>query len=168
MPRHNKVQKTNVNLGGNQKDDVVKDGNVVSLVKKFLKAGVIVKDKYEETAIGTPQGGQLFPLLSNIMLNLLDKKLEARKLHFIRYSDDTIILVKSEKAANRVMTSITKFIENNLKLKVDMTKTKVCRPSQMKYLLSHFRILQNAITKERLQTQNKKRTQRISFFLIVI
>ena len=114
--------------------DVIKDGNVVSLVNKFLKAGVMIQDKYEKTEIGTPQGGPLSPLLSNIMLNLLDKELEARDLHFTRYADDTIILVKSEKAANRVMASITKFIENKLKLKVNMTKRKVCRPSKMKYL----------------------------------
>ncbi len=114
--------------------DVVKDGNVVSLVNKFLKAGVMIDGKYEETTIGAPQGGPLSPLLSNIMLNLLDKELEARNLHFTRYCDDTIILVKSEKAANRVMASITKFIENKLKLKVNMEKTKVCRPSQLKYL----------------------------------
>ena len=85
----------------------------------------MVKGNYEETTIGTPQGGPLSPLLSNIMLNLLDKELEARNLHFTRYADDTIILVKSEKAANRVMTSITKFIENKLKLKVNMTKMKI-------------------------------------------
>lgn len=114
--------------------DVVKDGNVVSLVNKFLKAGVMVKGNYEETTIGTPQGGPLSPLLSNIMLNLLDKELEARNLHFTRYADDTIILVKSEKAAKRVMKSITKFIENKLKLKVNMTKTKVCTPWDSKYL----------------------------------
>ena len=114
--------------------DIVKDGNVVSLVNKFLKAGVMVKGNYEETTIGTPQGGPLSPLLSNIMLNLLDKELEARNLRFTRYADDTIILVKSEKAANRVMASITKFIENKLKLKVNMTKTKVCTPWDLKYL----------------------------------
>lgn len=68
------------------------------------------------------------------MLNLLDKELEARNLRFTRYADDTIILVKSEKAANRVMASITKFIENKLKLKVNMTKTKVCTPWDLKYL----------------------------------
>lgn len=94
----------------------------------------MIKGNYEETTIGTPQGRPLSPLLSNIMLNLLDKELEARNLHFTRYADDTIILVKSEKAANRVMTSITKFIENKLKLKVNLTKTKVCRPSKLKYL----------------------------------
>ena len=114
--------------------DVVKDGNVVSLVNKFLKAGVMVQGNYEDTGIGTPQGGPLSPLLSNIMLNKLDKELEARGLHFTRYADDTIILVKSEKAANRVMESITHFIEKKLGLKVNMTKTKICKPNDLKYL----------------------------------
>ena len=114
--------------------DVVKDGNVVSLVNKFLKAGVMVQGNYEDTIVGTPQGGPLSPLLSNIMLNKLDKELEARGLHFTRYADDTIILVKSEKAANRVMESITHFIEKKLGLKVNMTKTKICKPNDLKYL----------------------------------
>ena len=114
--------------------DVVKDGNVVSLVNKFLKAGVMIQGNYEDTEIGTPQGGPLSPLLSNIMLNKLDKELEARNLHFTRYADDTIILVKSEKAANRVMESITHFIEKKLGLKVNMTKTKICKPNDLKYL----------------------------------
>ena len=114
--------------------DVVKDGNVVSLVNKFLKAGVMIQGNYEDTVIGTPQGGPLSPLLSNIMLNKLDKELEARNLHFTRYADDTIILVKSEKAANRVMESITHFIEKKLGLKVNMTKTKICKPNDLKYL----------------------------------
>lgn len=78
--------------------DVIKDGNVVSLVNKFLKAGVMISDNYEKTLVGTPQGGPLSLLLSNIMLNKLDKELEARGLRFVRYADDTIILVKSEKA----------------------------------------------------------------------
>ena len=114
--------------------DVVKDGNVVSLVNKFLKAGVMIQGNYEDTVTGTPQGGPLSPLLSNIMLNKLDKELEARNLHFTRYADDTIILVKSEKAANRVMESITHFIEKKLGLKVNMTKTKICKPNDLKYL----------------------------------
>ena len=114
--------------------DVVKDGNVVSLVNKFLKAGVMIQGNYEGTVIGTPQGGPLSPLLSNIMLNKLDKELEERNLHFTRYADDTIILVKSEKAANRVMESITHFIEKKLGLKVNMTKTKICKPNDLKYL----------------------------------
>ena len=114
--------------------DVVKDGNVVSLVNKFLKAGVMIQGNHEDTIVGTPQGGPLSPLLSNIMLNKLDKELEARGLHFTRYADDTIILVKSEKAANRVMESITHFIEKKLGLKVNMTKTKICKPNDLKYL----------------------------------
>ena len=114
--------------------DVVKDGNVVSLVNKFLKAGVMIQGNYEDTIIGTPQGGPLSPLLSNIMLNKLDKELEARNLHFTRYADDTIIMVKSEKVANRVMESITHFIEKKLGLKVNMTKTKICKPNDLKYL----------------------------------
>lgn len=114
--------------------DVVKDGNVVSLVNKFLKAGVMIQGNYEDTIVGTPQGGPLSPLLSNVMLNKLDKELEARGLHFTRYADDTIILVKSEKAANRVMESITHFIEKKLGLKVNMTKTKICKPNGLKYL----------------------------------
>ena len=89
---------------------------MVSLVNKFLKAGVMIQGNYEDTIVGTPQGGPLSPLLSNIMLNKLDKELEARGLHFTRYADDTIILVKSEKAANRVMESITHFIEKKLGL----------------------------------------------------
>ncbi len=102
----------------------VNEDKVVSLIRKYLQAGVMVKGNYEETTIGTPQGGPLSPILSNIMLNLLDKELKARNLHFTRYADDTIIIVKSEKVANRVMTSITKFIENKLKIKVNMTKTR--------------------------------------------
>ena len=91
-----------------------------------------------ETKVGTPQGGNLSPLLSNIMLNELDKELEARGLNFVRYADDCIILVKSEKAANRVLTSITKFIEKKLGLKVNAEKSKVTRPTQTKYLSFSF------------------------------
>lgn len=146
--------------------DVVKDGNVVSLVNKFLKAGVMIKGKYEETRIGTPQGGPLSPLLSNIMLDLLDKELEERGLRFTRYADDTIILVKSEKAANRVMTSITKFIENKLKLKVNATKTKVCRPNKLKYLgfgfckMKKWECIPHKDSKKKFQRTLKRLTNR--------
>lgn len=86
----------------------IKDGEVISLIRKYLVSGVMVNGKYEDTPVGTPQGGNLSPLLSNIMLNELDKELEARGLRFIRYADDSLIFVRSEKAANRVLTSITK------------------------------------------------------------
>ena len=85
----------------------IKDGDVVSLIRKYLSAGVMEKGIIKPSKVGTPQGGNLSPLLSNIMLNELDKELEARGLNFVRYADDCIILVKSEKAANRVLNSIT-------------------------------------------------------------
>ena len=81
----------------------IKDGDLVSLIRKYLSAGVMENGKIKPTPVGTPQGGNLSPLLSYIMLNELDKELAARGLNFVRYADDTIILVKSEKAANRVM-----------------------------------------------------------------
>ncbi len=112
----------------------IKDGDVVSLIRKYLSAGVMVNGVKKETKIGTPQGGNLSPLLSNIMLNELDKEVEARGLNFVRYADDCIILVKSEKAANRVLISITKYIEKKLGLKVNAEKSKVTRPTKTKYL----------------------------------
>lgn len=112
----------------------IKDGDVVSLIMKYLKAGVMENGKVKATKVGTPQGGNLSPLLSNIMLNELDKELEARGLNFVRYADDCIVLVKSEKAADRVLSSITKYIEKKLGLKVNAEKSKVTRPTQTKYL----------------------------------
>ena len=112
----------------------IKDGDVVSLIRKYLSAGVMDKGVTKATEKGTPQGGNLSPLLSNIMLNELDKELEVRELRFVRYADDCIILVKSEKAANRVLESITKFIEKKLGLKVNAEKSKVTRPTKTKYL----------------------------------
>lgn len=112
----------------------VKDGDVVSLIRKFLQSGVMEKGKVQPTTKGTPQGGNLSPLLSNIMLNELDKELEARGLRFVRYADDCLIMVKSEKAANRVMESITTFITKKLGLKVNVEKSKIARPGEIKYL----------------------------------
>lgn len=103
----------------------IKDGDVVSLIRKYLSAGVIDKGVTKATEKGTPQGGNLSQLLSNIMLNELDKELETRELRFVRYADDCIILVKSEKAMNRVLESITKYIEKKLGLKVNAEKSKV-------------------------------------------
>lgn len=113
---------------------ILKDSDTESLIAKYLKAGVMVKGNYEETKKGTPQGGNLSPILSNIMLNELDKELEKRKLHFVRYADDCIITVGSSAAANRVLHSITGWIERKLGLKVNATKTKVTKPTKLKYL----------------------------------
>ena len=112
----------------------VKDGNLVSLIRKFLQSGVMEKGVVQETKKGTPQGGNLSPLLSNIMLNELDKELEKRRLNFVRYADDCLIMVRSEKAANRVMESITTFITKKLGLKVNVEKSKIARPDNIKYL----------------------------------
>ncbi|PEN82370.1 group II intron reverse transcriptase/maturase, partial [Bacillus cereus] len=95
---------------------------------------VMVNGKYEETSVGTPQGGNLSPLLSNIMLNELDKELESRELQFVRYADDALIFLKSEKAASRVMQSIVRFIEKNLGLIVNTEKSKISRPENLKFL----------------------------------
>lgn len=114
--------------------NIIHDPDTESLIHKYLKAGVMVKGKYEDTPVGTPQGGNLSPLLSNIMLNELDKELEARGLHFVRYADDCVIAVGSSAAANRVMHTITDWIERKLGLKVNMTKTKVTKPMKLKYL----------------------------------
>lgn len=97
-------------------------------------SGVVIDDEYKESVIGTPQEGNLSPLLSNIMLNELDQELEARGLKFVRYADDCLILVKSEKAANRVMRSMTKYLEETLGIKDNVTKSKVERPSGIKFL----------------------------------
>lgn len=112
----------------------VKDPDVISLVTKYLRAGVMIRGRYEDTSIGTPQGGNLSPLLSNIMLDELDKELEARGLHFVRYADDCVITVRSSAAANRVMHTVTSWIERKLGLKVNATKTKVTKPMNLKYL----------------------------------
>ena len=114
--------------------NIINDGDTESLIRKYLKAGVMVQGRYEKTERGTPQGGNLSPLLSNIMLNELDKELERRGLRFVRYADDCIIAVRSEASAKRVMHSITEWIERKLGLKVNAEKTKVTRPGKLKYL----------------------------------
>ena len=94
----------------------------------------MIDDEYEDTIVGTPQGGNISPLLANIMLNELDKELEARGLDFVRYADDLIIMVGSRQAADRVMKSVTRFIEEKLGLKVNAEKSKVDKPKGIKYL----------------------------------
>src|SRR5699024_7007301 len=111
----------------------IDDGDVISLIRKYLVSGVQVNDDYKETVIGTPQDGNLSPLLSNIILNELDKELESRGWRFVRYADDCIIMVKSEMAAGRVMRSITKYIEEKLGLIVNITKSKVTKLNNPKH-----------------------------------
>ena len=113
---------------------IINDGDTESLIRKYLKAGIMENGKYEKSEKGTPQGGNLSPLLSNILLNELDKELERRGLHFTRYADDCVITVKSEASAERVMYSVTSWIERKLGLKVNMTKTRITKPNDLKYL----------------------------------
>lgn len=112
----------------------INEDKVVSLIRKYLQAGVLVNGVFEKTEKGTPQGGNISPILSNIMLNELDKELEKRGLQFVRYADDCVIFTRSKKSAERVMENITKFIETKLRLKVNKEKSKVDRPWQIKYL----------------------------------
>jgi len=112
----------------------IKDGRVLSLIRKYLQSGVMINGVVIDTEEGTPQGGNISPLLSNIMLNELDKELTKRGLKFCRYADDCNIYVKSRKAAERVMASITKFLEEELKLKINKDKSAVDRPWKLKFL----------------------------------
>lgn len=114
--------------------NIIGDGDTESLIRKYLKAGVMVQGRYEKTEQETPQGGNLSPLLSNIMLNKLDKELEKRGLRFVRDADDCVIAVRSEASAKRVMYSITDWIERKLGLRVNVEKTRITRPQKLKYL----------------------------------
>ena len=112
----------------------VKDGRVISLIHKYLNAGVVIRNKFEETKIGVPQGGPLSPLLSNIMLNELDKELERRGHRFVRYADDLVILCKSKRSAERTLANIVPYIEKKLFLRVNRDKTATAYISKIKFL----------------------------------
>ena len=112
----------------------IKDGRVISLIHKFMRAGIMDKGMFKESRQGVPQGGPLSPLLGNIMLNECDQELESRGHRFVRYADDMIIFCKSKRAAERVLKSITKFLEEKLFLKINQEKTKVAYISHIKFL----------------------------------
>jgi len=112
----------------------VKDGRVISLIHKYLNAGVVIRNKFEETSMGVPQGGPLSPMLSNVMLNELDKELEKRGHPFVRYADDMVIFCKSKRSAERTLANIVPYIENKLFLKVNREKTTTAYISKIKFL----------------------------------
>jgi len=112
----------------------IKDKGLLRLIGKYLRASVVVDGRLERTIKGVPQGGPLSPLLSNILLDDLDKELERRGHRFARYADDLIILVKSERAGHRVMASISRFLERTLKVKVNKAKSKVVRTRDSAFL----------------------------------
>ena len=112
----------------------IKDGRVISLIHKYMNAGVVANGLFEKTEMGVPQGGPLSPLLSNIMLNELDKELERRGHRFVRYADDCMIFCKSRKSAGRTLQNILLYIEEKLFLRVNREKTCVAHISKVKYL----------------------------------
>ncbi len=112
----------------------IQDPRVLKLIRKYLQSGVMHTGVVRPNWTGTPQGGLLSPLLSNILLDQLDKELESRGHRFVRYADDCSIYVKSPRAAERVLQSIINFLENELKLKVNRNKSGIRRPISMKLL----------------------------------
>ena len=112
----------------------VKDERVIRLIRKYLKSGVMINGLISPTTEGTPQGGNLSPLLSNIYLTAFDRMLESRGHKFVRYADDCNIYVKSRRAAERVMANCTNFLEGKLKLKVNRKKSQVGSPLRLKFL----------------------------------
>ena len=112
----------------------IADRRLLALIGRYLRAGVLVGEHIEPSAVGTPQSGPLSPLLANILLHQLDLELERRGHRFARYADDMVILVKSARAAERVMGSITRYLEHTLKLKVNLAKSKVAPMSECAFL----------------------------------
>lgn len=136
---------------------VIPDKRVLKLIRSFLRSGVMSEGLVATPDKGTPQGGPLSPLLSNIVLDELDKELEQRGHKFVRYADDCNIYVKSERAGQRVMDSVTRFIENRLKLKVNQEKSKVTRPYKSQFLGMSFTSGEYGEVKSRLSEKSIKR-----------
>lgn len=138
----------------------IKDGRVISLIHKYLRSGVITRGLFEMSTEGTPQGGPLSPLLSNIMLNEFDKELERRGLPFVRYADDAMIFCKSKRAAQRVRESITRFIEGKLFLKVNREKTVVSYVRGVKFLGYSFYVMRGqCLLTVHPQSKNKMKSK---------
>ena len=135
----------------------IKDGRVVSLIHKYLNAGVVKHGKYERREKGVPQGGPLSPLLSNILLHELDMELERRGHKFVRYADDVLILTKSRRSAERVLESIVKYIETKLYLMVNREKTKIGRISRISFLGHTFARDKSGEAILRVATKSRKK-----------
>lgn len=133
----------------------VDDPRLLKLIRKYLQSGVMEKGLVSPNTEGTPQGGPLSPLLSNIVLDELDKELEKRELPFVRYADDCNIYVSSKRAGERIMKSISRFIEDKLKLKVNREKSAVDRPWKRKFLgftfTNHIKEPKIRISKQSIQ-----------------
>ena len=146
------------------------DKKLLRLIGKFLRVGMFKGGLVSQRVKGTPQGSPLSPLLSNIVLDELDKELEFRGHRFVRYADDLIVMVKSEASAKRVLSSLTRFIEQRLLLKVNLEKSKICRPSELNFLghniLSEGRLGLSKASEQRLKAKlNPKSAVGIQGFL---
>lgn len=139
----------------------IKDKRLLKLIASYLRAGMVENGCWQACHEGVPQGGPLSPLLSNIVLDLLDKELEKRNHQFVRYADDFVIVVGSKRAGERVMASIKRFVECKLKLKVNDAKSQVVPVSQCKFLGFTFRGAKLAWHEKALQ-QFKYRVRQIT------
>lgn len=145
----------------------IEDKRVLKLIRKYLNSGIIIKGMMIKSEEGTPQGGPLSPLLSNILLDELDKELENRGHRFCRYADDVNIYVKSKRAGERVLNSITRFLKFKLKLKINTEKSAVSSPTRRKFLGYSFyysksgvRFRPHSVSYKRLKENIKKVTNR--------
>ena len=149
-------------------EQYIQDKTIIKIVRKFLLAGVIdLSGEFVESKTGAPQGGVLSPLLSNVYLHELDKELTKRGHRFVRYADDFVIYVKSKRAGERVMESITKYIEKDLKLIVNQEKSEVGSPTRLKFLscLMHrvnetYRFIPTKQAKQKFKNSLKRLTKR--------
>ena len=112
----------------------ISDPILLQLIRKYLRAGIVCDGQYSRRTIGTPQGGPLSPLLSNILLTEMDNELTNRGIRFVRYADDCSMFLRSKKSAYRVLTNIKLYLERKLKLQVNEEKTSVCRPVKFELL----------------------------------
>ena len=146
----------------------VQHKRVLKLLRAYLKAGVMENGLVSQATEGTPQGGPLSPLLSNLMLDVLDKELERRGHQFVRYADDCNIYMRSVRAGERVMASVSRFLEKRLKLKVNQGKSAVARPGERKFLGFSFtsgdkpkrRIAPQSLERFKLRVRELTRTGR--------
>lgn len=136
----------------------VQDQSLLKLIRRYLQSGVMIGGVFSRTEEGTPQGGPLSPLLSNIVLDELDKELEERGHRFVRYADDSNIYVKSRRAGERIMKNLQIFIESKLRLKVNEEKSAVARPWERKFL--GFSFTNHRIPKIRVANESIKRLRK--------
>jgi RNA-directed DNA polymerase len=141
----------------------IKDARVLRLINLYLRSGVLISGTYHETPEGTPQGGPLSPLLANILLDGLDRELEKRGHRFVRYADDCNVYVRSQRAAERILVSLSLFLEKKLKLRINETKSAVGRPWHRQFLgFSFTRTLKRRLSEKTLK-RFKERIRELTY-----